>query len=147
MFVIIQTYNNTDRVAGFVSTEDNFPSLLNNHIKKLYGNDFQTLENVSLDSLRYDPKYGENIYLVKYSNNIVLVKKYFQLNEGYIYNSKSSKLADLYSWRLMPIDIKVDSNISLVSAVQPRHWNKDPLAPKPEHPKTSKTSSQDIILV
>lgn len=114
MLAIIQKCNNTDKIVGFISNNIEFNSSLDNYISRIYGKDYQNLENVSKDDLKNSKNYGENIYLLKYSDKIELVKKYYQLNEGYIYNTKTCKLAHLYTWYLMPIDIKIESNLHLI---------------------------------
>lgn len=115
MFAITQSCNNVTELVGFVHQTNDFLTSVDNYVKKLYGSDYLNLDNISTDQLYSDSKYQENTYLIKYDQEIILVKKHIQINQGYIYNTKTYRIDQLYSWFLMPIDIKIDSNISLIT--------------------------------
>ena len=84
-------------------TEDKFPLEITDLLKNKYC--YKIIEGISTNDIKPNPCFKEQHYLVVNNKQIQLVEKFKKINEGYLYNTSSSRVKILFTWKLVMQEI------------------------------------------
>lgn len=88
----------------------NYPTAFLQTVKNKLTEPAKVLETINEDAVISNNCFAEGLYLLVNDNEIKLVKKYKKENKGYIYSSSKMAISVLFQWKLLPYNVKMQTN-------------------------------------
>jgi hypothetical protein len=108
--------NGIENIVSNIKSSDIFVSTVKDIIENIYKIKYVVAEDG--DFIVSNSKYEDGYYLLVLENNITLYLRKTTVHEGYVYNSTDVSVKPVYSWKLIPFQIPVSSEI--IETVDPK---------------------------
>jgi len=110
MYCIHQIADDKESIIDIIDSEDYFFRIVLQLVDTIFIGDYHIVENIVPEDLNKD-NYAEKNYLINNSNEIFFIKKEILINLGYIYNTETTNIKTLFTWKLIKVNDKLADEI------------------------------------